>query len=117
MHALNTGAQVITQIASSHSVSFFVKSDGSLWRGDRAHAQAKHNERMQRLRDELKQHPLSTQALERFREEARHMSSDNFEPTDLIVSNRVTAVAMNGQRDTFFIKNDGSLWAMGYHAG
>jgi alpha-tubulin suppressor-like RCC1 family protein len=117
MHALNAGAQVITQIASSRSVSFFVKSDGSLWRGDRAYAMAKRNERMQRLRDELKQHPRSPQVLEQLREEGRRMIWDNVEPTDPIVSNGVTAVAMNGQSDTFFIKNDGSLWAMGNNAG
>jgi alpha-tubulin suppressor-like RCC1 family protein len=115
--ALNAGAQAIVQIASYDAVSFFVKSDGSLWRGDFAHALAKRNERMQRLMNELKQHPRSTQAFEQMREEGKHITSDNFEPVDLIVSNGVTAVAMNGQRDTFFIKEDGSLWAMGNNEG
>jgi alpha-tubulin suppressor-like RCC1 family protein len=67
--------------------------------------------------NELKQHPGSTQALEQMREEDKHITSANFEPVDLIVSNGVTSVAMNGQRDTFFVKNDGSLWAMGNNEG
>jgi alpha-tubulin suppressor-like RCC1 family protein len=117
MLAPNAGAQAIMQIASADAVSFFVKSDGSLWRGDFAHALAKRNERMQRLRDELKQHPRSTQAFEQMREEGKHITSKNFEPVDLIVSNGVTSVAINGQSDTFFIKNDGSLWAMGNNEG
>src|SRR5262245_21861421 len=105
MLTLNAGPQAIIQIASSDAASFFIKSDGSLWRGDFAHAMAKRNERMQRLRDELKQHPGSTQAFEQLREEGKHLTSANFEPVDLIVSNGVTAIAMNGQRDTFFIKS------------
>lgn len=109
--AFNAGAQAIVQIASSDNVSFFIKSDVSLWRGDFAHALAKHNERMQRIMNELKQHPKSPQAFEQFREEGKHITSANFEPVDLIVSNGVTAVAMNIQGDTFFVKNDGSLWA------
>ena len=115
--ALNAGAQAIMQIASADAVSFFVKSDGSLWRGDFAHAMAKRNERMQRLMNELKQHPRSTQAFGQMREDEKHTTSNNFEPVDLIVSNGVTSVAMNEQRDTFFIKNDGSLWAMGNNEG
>ncbi len=117
LFALNGSAQSIIQIASSDNVSFFVKSDGSLWRGDFAHALAKYEERVQRLRDELKQHPHSTLAFEQLREEGKHITSANFEPVDLIVSNGVTTVAMNGQRDTFFIKADGSLWAMGNNEG
>jgi hypothetical protein len=122
MLAPNASAQAIMQIASADGVSFFVKSDGSLWSGKFAHALAqrtlaKRNERMQRLRNELAQHPGSTQAFELMREEVMHMTSDNFEPVDLIVSNGVTSVAVNGQRDTFFIKNDGSLWAMGNNEG
>ncbi len=110
--ALNTSAQTITQIASSQGVSFFVKSDGSLWRGDVAHALAKHTERMQSLSDELKQHPeLSAEINEKKRQEAQRVYS--FEPVEPVVPNGVTAVAMNGQGGTFFIKRDGSLWAMG----
>lgn len=78
---------------------------------------AKQNERMQRLMKELKQHPQSAQAFEQMREEGKHITSANFEPVDLIVSNGVTAVAMNGQRDTFFTKDNGSLWAMGNNEG
>lgn len=111
--ALNGSGQAIIQIASADGVSFFVKSDGSLWRGDFAHVV----ERMQRLANELKQHPGSTQALEQLRENGKHITSANFEPVDLIVSHGVTAVAMNGQRDIFFIKDDGSLWAMGNNEG
>lgn len=113
----NAGAQAIVQIASDGHASYFVKSDGSLWRGDFAHAMAKRIERMQRLGNEIKQHPHSVQLNEQAREESSHTTSDNFEPVDLIVSNGVTAVAMNGQKDTFFIKNDGSLWAMGNNKG
>ena len=72
---------------------------------------------MDRARLELKQHPQSSQAMARSRELGSHLTSDNFEPVDLIVTNGVTAVAMNGQRDTFFIKDDGSLWAMGNNEG
>ena len=115
--ASDASAQAIVQIASDSGVSFFVKSDGSLWRGDFAHAMAKHNETMQRIMNEIKQHPQSPQAFEKFREEGKHITSANFEPVDLIVSNGVTSVAMNGQHDTFFIKNDGSLWAMGNNDG
>jgi alpha-tubulin suppressor-like RCC1 family protein len=104
------------QIASADSVSFFSKSDGSLWRGDRAHAMAKHNERRQRILDELKAHPHSTELFEQLRQEMKSITSANFEPVELIISNGVTAVAMNGQRDTFFIR-DGSLWAMGNNEG
>jgi alpha-tubulin suppressor-like RCC1 family protein len=114
---LDASGQAIIQIASGDGVSFFVKSDGSLWRGDFAHALAKQNERMQRIMNELKQHPQSPQAFEKFREEAKHTTSANFEPVDLIVSNGVTAVAINTQGDTFFIKNNGSLWAMGNNQG
>jgi len=115
--ALDASAQAILQIASADGVSFFVKSDGSLWRGDFAHALARRNERTQRLMNELKQHPGSTQAFEQLREEGEHLSSANFEPVDLVVSNGVTMVAMNGQRDTFFIRDDGSLWAVGNNEG
>jgi len=117
LFALKTNAQTILQIASSHDASFFVKSDGSLWKGDFAHAVAKRKERMQHLTDELKKHPGSRQVFDQIREEGNHNTSDNFEPTDLIVSNGVTAVAMNIQGDTFFTKSDGSLWAMGNNDG
>ena len=117
MLALNAGAQAIVQIASADGVSFFVKSDGSLWRGDFAHALANRNERMHRLMNELKRNPRSTEASQQMREESKHITSANFEPVDLIVSNGVIAVAVNGQRDVFFIKDDGSLWAMGNNEG
>jgi hypothetical protein len=55
----DTDAQSIVQIASDRRESYFVKSDGSLWRGDIAHAMAKGKERMQRLMNEMKQHPNS----------------------------------------------------------
>ncbi|HEX3856126.1 MAG TPA: hypothetical protein VHY30_02385, partial [Verrucomicrobiae bacterium] len=113
--ALDASGQAIIQIVSDNGVSFFVKSDGSLWRGDFAHAMAKHKERMKLIMNEAKQHPQST--LEKLREEGKSINSDNFEPVDLIVSNGVTAVAMNIQGDTFFIKDDGSLWAMGNNQG
>jgi alpha-tubulin suppressor-like RCC1 family protein len=112
LSTFNADAQAIIQIASSDNVSFFVKSDGSLWRGDFAHDLARRNEKMQHLMNELKQHPRSTQAFEQFREEGRHITSANFEPVDLIVSNGITTVAMTHQQ-TYFIKEDGSLWAMG----
>jgi alpha-tubulin suppressor-like RCC1 family protein len=115
--AFNASAQAIIQIASSDGVSFFVKSDGSLWRGDLAHTMGERNERMQRLMNELKQHPRSPQVLEQFQEESKHITSANVEPVDMIVSNDITAVAMNEQGDTFFIKDDGSLWAMGNNRG
>jgi len=110
-------AQSIIQITSSDAVSFFVKSDGSLWRGDFAHALAKRNERMRLLTNELRHNPKSPQAFEKLREEGKHITSANFEPIDLIVSNGVTTVAMNTQGDTFFIKDNGSLWAMGNNQG
>lgn len=115
--AFNASAQAIIQIASSDAVSFFVKSDGSLWRGDFAHNMAKRRELMDRARLELKQHRQSSQAMAQLRELGGHLTSDNFEPVDLIVSNGVTAVAINGQHDTFFIKHDGSLWALGNNQG
>lgn len=114
---LHAGAQAIVQIASNDRVSFFVKSDGSLWRGDFDHALARHNERLRRLMNELKQHPHSTQVFEQLNEEGKHLASANYEPVDLIISNDVTAVAMNGQSNIYFIKNDGSLWAMGNNRG
>jgi len=115
--ALDACAQAIIQIASADGVSFFVKSDGSLWRGDSDHTVTRRNERMLHLMNELKQHPRSTQASEQIREEGKHITSDNREPVDLVVSKGVTTVAMNGQRDTYFVKDDGSLWAMGNNAG
>ena len=102
LFALNASAQAIVQIASSDDVSFFVKSDGGLWRGDRVHALAKWREKMQRLENEFKRQPYSRRAFERLNEEAKHLTANNFEPVDLIVSNGVTAVAMNGQGDNFF---------------
>lgn len=113
----DAGAQVIMQIASADGVSFFVKSDGSLWRGDFAHALARHKESVERAMNELKQQPRSTRAFEQIREVGKHITSANFEPVDLIVSNGVTSVALNGQRNTFFVKKDGSLWAMGNNEG
>lgn len=115
--ALNASGQSIVQIASADGVSFFVKSDGSLWRGDRKHAVASHNERLKRIQNELKQQPHSAQLLQQWRDEAAGITSANFEPVELVVSNNVTAVAMNGQHDTFFVKSDGSLWAMGNNEG
>jgi hypothetical protein len=114
--AHNTSAQAIIQIASDLETSYFVKSDGSLWRGDLAHQLATHNERWQRLMNEYKQHPQSSQVFQQLQEEGKHITSANFEPVDLIVSNGVTAVAMQGEH-AFFIKNDGSLWAMGNNQG
>jgi alpha-tubulin suppressor-like RCC1 family protein len=108
--AFNASAQAIIQIASGDGVSFFVKSDGSLWRGDLAHKVAQ-------FRDLMNRAPHSAEAAKQLREEGEHITSANFEPVDLIVSNGVTAVALNGQHDTFFIKNDGSLWAMGNNQG
>jgi alpha-tubulin suppressor-like RCC1 family protein len=116
--AFGAGAQSIVQIASAGGVSFFVKSDGSLWRGNRTHAEAKWNERVHQLMNEIKQHPSSsTHVLEQMEEEEKHLAAANFYPVELIASNGVTAVAMNGQHDTFFIKKDGSLWAMGNNQG
>lgn len=115
--AFDASAQAIIQIASSGAVSFFVKSDGSLWRGDFAHKMAQWRELMNRASLELKQHPQSSQAMTQMRELGSHLTSGNFEPVDLIVSNGVTAVAMNIQGDSFFVKNDGSLWAMGNNQG
>lgn len=112
LFALNAGAQAIVQIASDERTSYFVKSDGSLWIGDLAHANAKHNERIQRIMNELKLHPGSRELLAQFQEEGQHSLSANFEPDDLLVSNGVTAVAMRGDQ-AFFIKEDGSLWALG----
>jgi hypothetical protein len=117
LQALTGEAQSIIQITSGDGVSFFVKSDGSLWRGDFAHARARQQERMRALTHELEQHPQSTQAFEKMSEEAKHLTSANFEPVDLIVSNGVTAVAINTQGDTFFIKDNGSLWATGNNQG
>src|ERR1700735_5139845 len=76
-------SQSIVRITSSDEVSLFIKSDGSLWRGDFAHALAKRNERMQRLMNELKQNPHSRQAFEKLSEEGKHITSANFEPVDL----------------------------------
>jgi alpha-tubulin suppressor-like RCC1 family protein len=117
LQALNAGAQAIIQITSYDNVSFFIKSDGSLWKGDFGDALTKHKERVERIMNELKQHPRSIEAITQLREEGKHMQSANFEPVDLIVSNGVSAVAMNGQQDTFFVKDDGSLWALGNNAG
>lgn len=61
--------------------------------------------------------PHSAEAAKQLREEGKHITSANFEPVDLIVSTGVTAVAMNIQGDTFFVENDGSLWAMGNNQG
>jgi hypothetical protein len=117
--ALNTSAQTIIQMATSQGVSFFVKSDGSLWRGDVTHALAKQMERMESLSNELKQHPQqSAEINEKKRQEAARVNfAASFEPVDLVVPNDVTAVAMNGQHGFFFIKRDGSLWAMGNNWG
>jgi len=111
--ALDVSGQAIVQIASNGRESFFVKSDGSLWRGDYDHALAKQNERMQRIRNESKQHPQ--QASEEFLEEMKHTTSANFEPVDLIVSNGVTAVAVEWMNEVCYVKNDGSLRAIVSH--
>ncbi len=108
--ASNTSAQAILQIASDSGVSFFVKSDGSLWRGDYAH-------KLAQFQDLINRAPHSAEAANQLHEEGQHITSANFEPVDQIVPNGVTAVAMNIQGDTFFIKNDGSLWAMGKNYG
>jgi alpha-tubulin suppressor-like RCC1 family protein len=108
--AFNACGQAIVQIASGGGVSFFVKSDGSLWRGDFAH-------KVTQFRDLMNRAPQDAEAAKQLREMGSHMTSGNFEPVDLIVSNGVTAVALNGQHDTFFIKDDGSLWAMGNNQG
>jgi hypothetical protein len=111
--ALNASGQTIIQIASDGGASFFVKSDGSLWRGDMAHRVAQYRELLNRAYQEHKDHLPASQTEAQLREFESHMDSSNFEPVDLIASNGVTEVAMNGQRDTYFVKNDGSLWAMG----
>ena len=110
--AFEAGAQTIIQIASSDAVSYFVKSDGSLWRGDAAHKNAKWRDLIIRANQEREQHLPSSQTEAQLREMGSHITSSNFEPVDQIVSNGVTAVAMQGER-VFFIKEDGSLWAMG----
>lgn len=114
--SLNGSAQAIIQIASSDAVSFFIKSDGSLWRGDAAHKNAKWRDLIIRANQEREQHLPSSQTEAQLREMGSHLTSDNFEPVDLIVSNGVTAVAMEG-KSVFFIKDDGSLWAMGNNDG
>jgi hypothetical protein len=91
-------AQAIVQIASDSGVSFFVKSDGSLWRGDMAHQ-------------------IALDKAGKLGGRNFFDKLENHTPYELIASNGVTAVAMNGQHDTFFIKNDGSLWAMGNNQG
>ncbi len=115
--ALAANAQAIVQITSSDEVSFFVKSDGSLWRGDRTHQIAGWREQMAGATREFQQHPQSSQTMAKMRALGEHLTASNFEPIDLIVSNGVMAAAMNLQGDTFFIKDDGSLWAMGKNEG
>lgn len=94
--ASDTSAQAIVQIASGSGVSFFVKSDGSLWRGDFGHQ-------------------LALDRAGRLGNRSTFDKLENHTPYDLIIPNGVTAVAMNGQHDTFFIKQDGSLQAIGEH--
>lgn len=96
--AFDASAQSIVQIASDSGVSFFIKSDGSLWKGDFAHQ-------------------LALDQAGKLGNRSFFDKLENHTPYDLIVSNGVTAVAMNGQHDTFFIKDDGSLWAMGNNDG
>ena len=112
-YGFDARAQAIIQIASERRESFFVKSDGSLWRGDIAHQLAKMRAARDRAMRELQQHPGSPEALAKMRAVMDHSSPDNLEPVELIVPNGVTAVAVNGQRNAFFVKKDGSLWAMG----
>lgn len=95
---VDASAQAIVQIASGSAVSYFIKSDGSLWKGDMGHQMA----------------------LDRAGKLGHRSFFDKLEnhtPYDLIVSNGVTTVAMNFQGDTFFVKHDGSLWAMGNNQG
>ena len=110
--AHNVSAQAIIQIASDVRTSFFVKSDGSLWRGDLAHKNAKWGELIRRANQEPKDSQQHSQTMAELEAMGRHLTSANFEPVDLIVSNGVTAVSMHGDQ-AFFIKEDGSLWAMG----
>lgn len=114
--AFNASAQSIIQIASDYGTAYFVKSDGSLWQGDNTRKMAKMSELMNRANREEKDHLPSSQTQAQLNEMVRHMTPAYFEPDDLIVSNGVTAVAMRSE-DFFFIKDNGSLWAMGNNQG
>lgn len=83
-----TGAQPVTKIAAGHGFSLFVKSDGSLW--------AMGNDQYGQLGD------------------GKAVSGPPYgvaNPEQIVASN-VTAIA-GGYLHSLFLKNDGSLWAMG----
>ena len=113
--APNVGAQAIVQIASYPAAgSLFVKSDGSLWRGDLGKVMKKRFAERQSGFGDLLQKGVSQQEVQdQMRLQMDRLMSSNDEPAEIIVSNVVTTVAMNGQKSAFFIRDNGSLWAMG----
>src|SRR5208282_3554096 len=80
-------AQPVTKVAAGYHHSLFLKSDGSLWAmGDNS-------------RGELG-------------DGAYVIYNTNTNPPEQIVSSNVMAIAA-GNFDSLFLRNDGSLWAMG----
>ena len=85
LHALNSGAQTVTNIAAGSNHSLFLKSDGSLWAmGYNAYG------------------------------DLGDGTYNNTNWPERIVAGGVKAIAA-GDSHSLFIKTDGSLWAMGYN--
>jgi alpha-tubulin suppressor-like RCC1 family protein len=83
LHAITSGAQPVTKIATGGQHSMFLKSDGSLWAmGDNSYGQLGFGPSFGTNRPEM------------------------------IVASNVTAIAA-GYYHSLFLKNDGSLWGMG----
>ena len=113
----DASAQSIVQIASSAGVSYFIKSDGSLWNGN----------------EEIVSNNVVATAVNTSRggffikndgslwamgnNAAGHLGDGTLNDPDQpiqIVSSGVTAVAC-GQGFTIFLKDDGSLWGFGWN--
>jgi hypothetical protein len=75
---INGNAQSIIQIASSDTVSFFVRTDGSLWVGDYAHKLARWREQMGHASLEFNQHPQTSQAVAKMIELQSELTDHNF---------------------------------------
>src|SRR5664279_1840596 len=91
LHALSSSAQPVTRIAPGEFHSLFLKGDGSLWAmGENAFGQ---------LGDGT-YNVVSPYGTNR--------------PEQIVASN-VTAIAAGGHQ-SLFLKNDGSLWAMGWNS-
>ncbi len=132
MPAVPSPAQPVVKIASTGGHDLLLKSDGSLWGmglndygqlgvGDSqqdVHAALRNRNRVQSagMADEILAHvPTNIPGFQEMRARIKaewEGTNTWMGDTQLIVSNGVTAIAVGNER-SFFVKADGSLWAMG----